>query len=215
MQQQSTRWKALLLGLGLALPLGAMAQSAALPIHPMQARDIAAHDLTRVLEWLPPDHLEVYGFSDQDDFSAISIGAPLYVTAFSDESVISGNNPATRTQMVMLPLVLKGTARCFMYLSTNEEGQWITAGLGGHNEAMNWDAIMKGKKATTAGYFTLLHIPQNNADYLWQPEAQRWQDISVGPGHQNGQVLQSDQAFREAVRIAAEARATVKEDAGS
>ncbi|WP_118975984.1 hypothetical protein [Taibaiella koreensis] len=215
MLQRSPRWKALLLGLGLALPLYAAAQSPTLPLSPMQARDIAVHDLNRVLEWLPPDHLEVYGFSDQDDFSAISIGTPLYVTAFSDESVIAGSNPMVQTHMVMLPLVLKGTARCFIYLSPNEEGRWSTNGLGGHNEAISWDAMMKGKEATTAGYLTLLHIPQNNADYLWQTESRNWQDISVGPGHNNGQVLQADQAFRVAVRIAAEARATVKEDAGS
>lgn len=215
MQPQFPRWKALLLGLGLALPLGASAQSADLPLSPMQARDIAVHDLTKVLEWLPPDHLELYGFSDQDDFSAISIGLPLYVTAFSDASVISGSDPAIQTHMVMLPLVLKGTARCFIYLAANDEGQWITTGLGGHNEALNWGALMKNKEAATTGYLTLLHIPQNNADYVWQPAGQSWQDISVGPGHQNGQVLRAADAFREAVRIAAEARATVKEDAGS
>lgn len=209
-----SRWKALLLGLSLGLPLWAGAQSTDQPISPVEARNLASQNLTRVLEWLPPDHLEQYGFSDKDDFSAIRIGMPLYLASFSDESVIAGTDPRIQTQLVQLPLILNGTARCFIYLSLGEEGRWVASGLGGNNEARTWNSLFTGKNAQGKDHLSMLHIPQTNADYLWQ-EGGTWKDVSVGPGHRNGEVLSIDQAFGEAVRIAAEARATVKEDAGS
>jgi hypothetical protein len=72
-----------------------------------------------------------------------------------------------------------------------------------------------GKEAQSADHLSMLHIPQNNADYLWQPAANTWLDVSTGVNHKRDEVLQANQVFAEAVRIAAEARATVKDDAGS
>jgi hypothetical protein len=214
-QINPSRWKALLLGLSLGLPLWAQAQEAPLPISPMEARNLASVNLSRVLEWLPPDHLEQYGFSDKDNFAAISIGLPLYASSFTDESVIAGADAGMQTQVVQLPLILEGTARCFIYLSRNEEGRWVASGLGGHNEARTWNSLFTGKEAQRTDHLSMLHIPQNNADYLWQPAAKAWQNVSVGPAQHQGEVLPTDEVFAEAVRIAAEARATVKEDAGS
>lgn len=214
-QINPSRWKALFLGLSLGLPLWAQAQEAPLPISPIEARNLASDNLSRVLEWLPPDHLEQYGFSDKDNFSAISIGMPLYASSFTDESVIAGSDAGMQTNLVQLPLILNGTARCFIYLSPNEEGRWVASGLGGHNEARTWSSLFTGKQAQSIDHLSMLHIPQTNADYLWQPTAKTWQDVSVGTAHRNGEVLHTDQVFDEAVRTAAEARATVKEDAGS
>ncbi len=207
--------KVLLLGAGLVLPLWVQAQSAELPIGPTEARNLAAQNVSSVLEWLPPDHLEQFGFSDKDNFSAISIGMPLYSTSFSDASVISGSEPHMQTNMVLVPLSLNGTVRCFIYLSPDESGRWVTSGLGGHNEATAWNGLLSGKNAEAKDHLTLLHIPQNNADYLWQEVTNTWLDIGVGVGHRNGETLDAAQVFQQAVKIAAEARATVKDDAGS
>ncbi len=209
------RWKALFLGLSLGLPLWAQAQEAPLPISPMEARNLASENLSRVLEWLPPDHLEQYGFGDKDNFAAISIGMPLYASSFTDESVLTGSDARMQTSIVQLPLILDGTARCFIYLSLNEEGRWTASGLGGHNEAVTWNTLLTGKETQSADHLSILHIPQNNADYLWQPAANTWLNVSTGANHKRGEVLQANQVFAEAVRIAAEARATVKDDAGS
>lgn len=209
------RWKALLLGCCLSVPLWAQAQEAPLPLSPVEAHQLATASLTRVLEWLPPDHLEQFGFSDKDDFSAIRIGMPLYTASFTDASVIAGEGAQMQTALVQLPLILKGTARCFIYLSPDQEGQWVASGLGGHTEAHTWNSLFTGKEAQRTDHLSMLHIPQTNADYLWQPGSDTWTDVSTGPGHRNGEVLHTDQVFDEAVRIAAEARATVKDDAGS
>lgn len=208
-------WKTFLLGMGLVLPLWAQAQSAELPVSPIEARNLATQNLSKVLEWLPPDHLEQFGFSDRDNFAAISIGMPLYSTSFSDASVISGSEPRMQTNVILVPLSLNGTVRCFIYLSPDETGKWSTSGLGGRSEAIAWNSFLNGKKAQAKDHVTLLHIPQNNADYLWQETANTWLDIGVGVGHRNGETLDAAQAFEQAVKIAAEARATVKEDAGS
>jgi len=214
LHRNKSRWGALLLSFSLGLPLWAGAQTVELPISPVEAHALAVQNLTRVLEWLPPDHLEQYGFRDKDNFTDVSIGIPLYVASFSDESVIAGTDPRIQTHIVQLPLVLDGTARCFIYLSRDEEGRWMASGLGGHNEAHTWNSLFTGKNASDKDHLSMLHIPQTHADYLWQ-EGNTWKDVSVGPGHRNGDILQANDVFAEAVRIAAEARATVKEDAGS
>lgn len=208
-------WKTFLLGIGLVLPLWVQAQSAELPIGPTEARSLASQNLSKVLEWLPPDHLEQFGFSDKDNFSDISIGMPLYSTSFSDASVISGSEPHMQTNMILVPLSLNGMVRCFIYLGLDETGKWATSGLGGHNEATAWNSLLSSKNAQAKDHIILLHIPQNNADYLWQEVTHTWLDIGVGLGHHNGEILDAAQAFQQAVKIAAEARATVKDDAGS
>lgn len=215
LQHVTSRWKTLLLGLGLCLPLWAQAQEAQLPISPIEARELAAENLTRVLEWLPPDHLEQFGFTDKDDFSAISIGMPLYQNVFSDESVIAGTDARMQTHIVQLPLILNGAVRCFIYLSPGEEGRWVASGLGGNNEARTWNHFFTSKEASGKDHLSLLHIPQTGADYLWQEKANTWLNISVSKHQSPGKILHTGEVFEEAVRIAAEARATVKDDAGS
>lgn len=210
----TVRWRTLLLTFSLGLPSWAFAQEPELPISPVEARSLASENLTRALEWLPPDHLEQFGFTDKDDFSAIGIGMPLYQHSFADASVIAGNDAKMQTLIVQLPLILDGSVRCFLYLSPDETGRWTASGLGGNNEARSWAGLLTGREADGKDHLSMLHIPQTNADYL-QNGSDRWTDVSVGPGHRRGETLHTGEVFDEAVRIAAEARATVSEDAGS
>jgi|GEM_PF-2231767 len=210
------RWKALLLGLSLAVPGWAQAQSQA--PSPALALQLGGAQLSATLEWLDPAHLDAFGFDAKDDLSAIRLGTPVYRGTFTDDALLSGEGPVVQTDMVLLPLELNGTVRSFLYLVPAEDGRdWTVAGIGGANEARSWSNLLTAPETRDLGRVDMLHFLQNNADYLLLGDPagqQRYQDISVSFSEKQGSYLSLDEVYRQAVELARNARATIKDGMG-
>ncbi|MCW5917242.1 MAG: hypothetical protein KIS82_07830 [Ferruginibacter sp.] len=98
-----------------------------------EARAFAMKALPSVLQWIEPEDLELYGFAPMDDFSKIKVGRPFLLSSVSD---VVQNNPVKQesgieVSTLMVPLILGGQARCFLYVS-NQEGGWKAVGIGGN-----------------------------------------------------------------------------------
>lgn len=189
--------------------LGYSQDNGRLPIAPAEARQMAIDNLNKTLQWVTPEYLEQYGFSEKEDFSSITVGIPLYQASFSAESLLQADGrKELRHDMVLLPLVLDGSVRCFIYLMPDETGSWGVAGIGGAHEAGTWSpVIVRAEKQYD--HLRLVHLVQNNADYLLQPGSGIYENISVGKylyGQQEN-LKSIDELYAEAVQIAKDARA--------
>lgn len=135
-------------------------------LQPYEAVSLANQQLTSMLELMEPTELQAYGFSSNDDFSKISIGAPFYVTNLAANATAAKSIQANVTS-IQLPLLLNNQARCFIYLAL-EQGQWKAVGIGGANEvAMRQDVFNVTSEEATSGRY-LVSIPQLSEMYVLQ-----------------------------------------------
>lgn len=180
------------------------------PPLPRQARQMAIEELNKTLQWIAPEYIEQYGFGAKDDLSRIQVGLPVYQQSFNTETLQAADgNTRLKDDAVLLPLLLDGRVRCFMYLMPDENGSWSIAGIGGANEAYNWSHfIISADKAQQADHLSLLHLLQNNADYLLHPESGNYENVSVHqlPGS-DPELHSVDELYATALQIAREARA--------
>ena len=178
---------------------------------PLKARLMAAKDLNKTLQWVDPQYLGQYGFGSKDDLSKITIGMPLYQFSFYAEAIINADGRKELNQdAILLPLLLDGSVRCFIYIMKDEKGNWAVSGIGGANEARTWSPfIMRIQKEQQYDHLSFVHLVQNNADYLLQPGSGNYEDISVGKYHSGQQeALKSvEELYTQAVQLAKEARA--------
>ncbi len=210
MYQNSTHKRSITLLLCLmASFLGYSQENEKLPVSPAAARQMAIGNLNQTLQWVTPEYLEQYGFNEGEELSAITVGIPLYQTSFYPDAVLHADGRKERSHdMILLPLELDGVVRCFLYIMPDEHGNFGVAGIGGAREAATWSPVIK-QADKQYDHLTLLHLVQNNADYLLQPGTDKYDNISVGDyryGQQEGH-KSIDELYTEAVRIAKDARA--------
>lgn len=189
--------------------LGYSQENEKLPVSAAEARQTAIENLNQTLQWITPEYLEQYGFKEQDDLTAITVGLPLYQTSFYPDAVLHADGrKECGYDMILLPLFLNGTARCFLYMMPDERGSFSVAGIGGTHEAATWSPLIK-RAEKQYDHLTLLHLVQNNADYLLRPGTGNYENISVGRYRygQQEELKSIDTLYLEAVQIAKDARA--------
>lgn len=190
--------------------IGQAQNTESLPLTPSEAGSLASTSLSKTLQWIDPSELGMYGFDRMDDFSAIRTGKPVYQLSYGT-NLSGGEKKDIITQTVMIPLWLQGKARCFLYL-TKEQDKWTVSGIGGHNEAQLWEKdMLQADRDAQTDRMVLMHILQTNADYLLQPTAQgmeQYKDVTVWKNEteRGSELLSSEQVYKEAQRVSVEAR---------
>lgn len=175
-----------------------------LPLPPSEAVRQTEAGLSQVLQWIAPDELDLYGFRKTDDFSAIRVGTPLYQLEFSRPD---GEHRELRATTILLPLVLQGSVRCFAYLS-EENGRWQLSGIGGRNEARNWQPHILSAGREGLDHLDLLHLSNSSRDFLLNRTATAaYREVT--PGKESATALPDLGTLYElAVQEAAQARSS-------
>lgn len=132
-------------------------------ISPKQARMLATDQLPKVLQWMEPEDLSLYGFSAADDFQKITVGRPFYFASMEDaiESSRKGKG-ALVIKSMMLPLILENKARCFIFLSY-EDNEWKAVGIGSKEYAAKGGSIFNKSDDNPSIIITL---PQLHEEYV-------------------------------------------------
>jgi hypothetical protein len=212
MYQTRTHKRSIMMLIGImASFLGYSQGNGNLLLSPQKARLMAVKDLNKTLQWVDPQYLGQYGFSTKDDLSAITIGLPLYQFSFYAESVINADDRKELSQdAVLLPLLLDGSVRCFIYIMDDGKGNWAVSGIGGAHEAHTWSPlIIRAQTEKQYDHLSFVHLVQNNADYLLHAGSGNYEDISVGKYHRGQQEARKSigELYTEAVQLARDARA--------
>lgn len=175
-----------------------------LPPTPAEAVQQAEAGLSKALQWIHPDDIDLYGFRKTDDFSAIRIGKPIYQQYFSSPD---GRDRELATSAVLLPLILHDRVRCFLYLA-QEDGRWQLTGIGGRNEANAWEKqVLGADHMPQQDRMLLLHLNNSNQDYLQDNESTAtYREVTLRSAGTN--TLTLDQLYESAVQAAAQARLT-------
>lgn len=137
------RWLVFLVILGLtSLQLHAQNFRLKNQMLPTDARALATKALPAVLQWIEPEDLSLYGFSATDDFSKIVVGRPFLLSSVNEIQVSNElqRKSGIESSSMMLPLILDGKVRCFIYIS-NEAGGWKAVGIGGNGYIKNHEKL--------------------------------------------------------------------------
>jgi hypothetical protein len=132
------------------------------PLSPETAVAMATREVSNVLSTIDPEDFKNYGFDAADDFSAIEIGMPFYQVTLSPTELNSTKEITTNTNLIQVPLLLNGTARCIILIG-NEEGNWKVVGIGGSNYVTARQDIFASREAT---HQVIISVPQIFQNYL-------------------------------------------------
>ncbi len=128
-----------------------------------QARILATDQLPKVLQWMEPEDLLLYGFSTTDDFSKITVGRPFYFSTMEEVSQTSRDLKGTlRIKSMMLPLILENSVRCFIYLSL-EDNEWQAVGLGSREYAVKGSEFFNKSDDLAS---LIIAIPQISEEFI-------------------------------------------------
>ncbi|MEO5967383.1 MAG: hypothetical protein ABIP68_00110, partial [Ferruginibacter sp.] len=128
-----------------------------------QARILATDQLPKVLQWMEPEDLHLYGFSSTDDFSKIIVGSPFYLSTMEEVSKTSRDLKGTlQIKSMILPLILDKTVRCFIYLSI-EDNEWQAVGLGSREYAVKGGKIFNKVDDIAT---LIIAIPQISEEFI-------------------------------------------------
>jgi|688.fasta_scaffold32785_6 hypothetical protein len=132
------------------------------PLSPEAAVAMATREVSNVLSTIDPEDFENYGFDAADDLSSIEIGMPFYQVTLPSIELKSETEIITNTQLIQVPLLLNGVARCIILIG-NEDGRWNVVGIGGANYVKARQDIFASKEAA---YQVIVSVPQVFQNYL-------------------------------------------------
>jgi hypothetical protein len=194
--------------------------SATVPLVPSEAVQMASSNISRVLQWIEPSELRLYGFDRMDDFSAIQADMPVYQQSFTSASIENGSDPKLETRTILVPLRLNGTIRCFMYISPDEQKHWKVVGIGGRNEAVRWEGSLNAEgRSSREDHKLMVHVDQDGSDFIVTgtpvsrgPE--QYVDVSMSKDGtvKDNNTYTLDQLYAATVLKAKEARKYSRED---